>query len=394
LVDRKHLFHRGRNFNGGTPLTLVLGHSLLTTDGDVWLSKRRMMQPIFHRQRIQGMGASMVEAGERMLQRWQGRQSDVIELNEEMKVVTLDIINRTMFSTDVLGEVDKIGSVVDIGLHYVANRLRALLPLPVSWPTPANRRFQRAKATLDDYLDRLIRTRRAELANNGAGKGDLLDMLLEARDEESGAAMRDEEVRSEVATIYGAGHETTALALTWAWYALCQNPQVLQALQHEVDTVLQGRTPSVADLPDLPYTLQVFEEALRLYPPVPFTVRMAEAKTELDHHLIEQGAFVMINIHNMHRHPAYWERAEEFWPERFAPKHKSANQRAAYMPFLIGPHMCIGNNFALMEGQLLLAMMAQKYSMELLPDQRIVKESAITMRPKYGMKMRLVQRVV
>ena len=392
LVEGKHKYHRGRNFDGGTPLTILLGLSLLTTDGESWLSKRRTMQPIFHRQRIVKMGDTMSGAGERMLQRWQARTNHEIELSEEMKLVTLDIINRTMFSADVMGEVDTVGSVVDIGVHYITGRVSALLPAPMSWPTPNNRRFQKAKALLDDYLYRIIRERRANFANGGEAKGDLLDMLLEAKDEETGEGMNDEQVRNEVATIYGAGHETTALALTWTWYALAQNPEVLRKLQAEVDTVLEGRTPTMADLPKLPYTLQVFEESMRFYPPVPFTVRLAEEATELDGYPLPNGAFVMINIHNMHRHPQYWERPEEFWPDRFAAENKTKNNRAAYMPFLTGPHMCIGNNFALMEGQLLLAMMAQKYEMELLPGQRIEKEATVTMRPKYGMKMKLVER--
>lgn len=394
LVEGKHIFQRGRHFEGGTPLTMLLGLSLLTTDGESWLSKRRTMQPIFHRQRIQKMGDSMTGAGERMLQRWQTLPNQEIELSEEMKLVTLDIINRTMFSADIMGEVDSVGSVVDIGVHYITQRLSSLLPAPRSWPTPANRHFNHAKAALDNYLYRIIRERRATMASGGEARGDLLDMLMEAKDEETGVTMNDEQVRNEVATIYAAGHETTALALTWTWYALAQNPEVLHKLQHEVDTVLQGRSPTMADLPNLPYTMQVFEESMRFYPPVPFTVRMPEEATELNGYALPKGAFTMINIHNMHRHPQYWERPEEFWPERFAPENKNANQRAAYMPFLTGPHMCIGNNFALMEGQLLLAMMAQKYEMEIIPGQRIEKEATVTMRPKYGMKMRLVERKI
>lgn len=394
LVEGKHIFQRGRNFQGGTPLTLMLGLSLLTTDGESWLSKRRTMQPIFHRQRIQKMGDAMTSAGEKMLQRWQARSNAEIELSEEMKLVTLDIINQTMFSVDIMSEVDTVGSVVDIGLHYITERIASLLPAPMSWPTPNNRRFQKAKATLDDYLYRIIRQRRATMAAGGEAKGDLLDMLMEAKDEETGESMNDEQVRNEVATIYAAGHETTALALTWTWYALAQHPAILRKLQNEVDTVLAGKSPIMADLPRLPYTMQVFEESMRFYPPVPFTVRMPEEDTELSGYKLPKGAFTMVNIHNMHRHPHYWDRPEEFVPERFAPENKNANQRAAYMPFLTGPHMCIGNNFALMEGQLLLAMMAQKVEMELIPGQRIEKEATITMRPKYGMRMKVVERKI
>jgi len=217
-------------------------------------------------------------------------------------------------------------------------------------------------------------------------------MLLEARDEDTGKGMTDQEVRNEVATIYGAGHETTALALTWTWYALSQNPEALRKLQAEVDTVLQGRAPTFADLPSLPFTLATLEESMRLFPPVPFTARMAYAPLTLGEYALPQGAFVGIAINNIHRHPDFWEDPEAFKPERFLPENRAKVNKNAYIPFLTGPHVCIGNTFALMEGQLLLAMLAQRYEMALVPGQRIFKEQTITMRPKYGVRMALKRR--
>lgn len=389
LVDGKHLFQRTRTFNGGTPLTFILGLSVLTTDGDSWLAKRRLMQPIFHRARIQAMGATMAEAAQRMLARWEGRPAgSVLDLADEMKLVTLDIINRTMFSADVLPEVGQIGETVDISLHYITDRLRALVPVPASWPTPANRRFQKARATLDGYLYRLIRERRQTTAR----PGDLLDMLLDARDEATGLGMDDEQVRNEVVTVYGAGHETTALALTWTWYALSQNPDVRRKLQQEVDTVLAGRAPTPADLPRLSYTLAVLEESMRLYPPVPFTARTAEQAAELGGYAIPKGAFVLVAINNLHRHPEFWDEPEAFRPERFLPENKARLHRQAYMPFLTGPHLCIGRDFALMEGQLLLAAMAQRYDLPVAPGQTVEKDVAVTMRPRHGLKVQLTRR--
>jgi cytochrome P450 len=389
LVDRKAILRRPADIEGGTLLTPMLGLSVLTTDGETWFTRRRMMQPIFHRQRIQAMGETMAAGGARMLARWEKLPDGAeVMLNEEMKLVTLDIINGTMFSSDVLPEVDRIGHSVDVGLHYTQSIVRNPIRLPASWPTPGNRRFWAAKALLDDYLYRMIRERRASAEK----KGDLLDMLLEAHDEDTGKGMTDQEVRNEVATIYGAGHETTALALTWTWYALSQNPEALRRLQAEVDTVLKGRAPTFADLPSLPFTLATLEESMRLFPPVPFTARMAYAPLTLGEYALPQGAFVGIAINNIHRHPDFWDEPEAFKPERFLPENRAKVNRNAYIPFLTGPHVCIGNTFALMEGQLLLAMLAQRYEMALVPGQRIVKEQTITMRPRYGIRMVLKRR--
>jgi cytochrome P450 len=389
LIGQKQIFQRPRMVKGGTILTYLLGTSILTIDGDLWLSKRRMMQPIFHKQRIQAMGDQMVDAGAQMLKRWESRPADApMNLSEEMKMVTLDIINRTMFSVDVLPDIDRVGSMMDVSLHYVADRTRSMVQIPESWPTPANLRFKQSRAILDEYLYKIIRERR----NSGQHPGDLLDMLLAARDEETGEGMNDEQVRNEVATIYGAGHETTAVALTWAWYALNQNPDVLKKLQDEIDTVLQGRAPTIRDLPKLPYTLAVFEETMRAFPPVPLTVRIAYEDTQVGEYAFLKGTFTMIAIYNIHNHPEYWEAPGLFMPERFLPENKSKLNRLAYMPFLTGPHLCIGNNFALMEGPLLLAMMAQRYDLKLVPGQEIARDVAITMRPKYGLQVQRIPR--
>ena len=389
LIEQKQIFRRPNLINNGTALTPLLGQSVLTTDGDLWLLKRRLMQPIFHRQHIQQMGDKMADAGQSMLARWDAMPANqVINFNEEMKLVTLDIINRTMFSTNVLPEVQKIGHTIDVALQWLTKNAQTLIRIPERIPTPNNRRFVQARSTLDGYLYQLIAERRA----SSEKRGDLLDMLLDARDEDTGEGMNDEQVRNEVITIYGAGHETTAVALTWAWYALNQHPHVLKKLQAEVDTVLQGRTPTMADLPNLPYALQVFEETMRLYPPVPLSVRMAYEPTQLDGYAVPKGQLVALGIHNLHRHPNFWEQPEVFMPERFAPENKAKLNRTAYIPFFTGPHLCIGNNFALMEGQLLLAMTAQRYEVRMLSGQKVEREVAITMRPRGGLKVTLQRR--
>lgn len=391
LTTRKHVLRRSQNFEGGTPLTYILGLSLITTDGESWLLKRRMMQPVFHRSNIAAMGGKMQSAGEAMLARWaQIPAGQTVDLTNEMKLVTLDIINRTMFSTNVLPEVDQVGGVVDSAVDFIAARAGNPFALPARWTiVPAHRRFWEERGKLDEYLFRMIRERRAMLAN-GERKGDLLEMLIEAQDADTGEMMNDQQVRDEVAGIYGAGHETTALALSWAWHALNKHPDVLAKVRAEVDAL--GHEVQASDLPHLPYTLAVLEETMRLFPPVPMTVRAAFETTEVGGRIIPQGHLTAIVIRNIHRHPEYWPNPLEFKPERFLPENKSSLNRNAYMPFLSGPHMCIGNNFSLMEGQLLLAIMVQKFEVRESPMQSDEGRLRITMRPKHGLPVLITPR--
>ncbi len=376
------------NNNG---LELLLGNGLVTNhDHDSWLPQRRMMQPMFHHKRIATMGDKMVAAGKNMLNRW-ARLEDgaTIDLHTEMMVVTLDVINRTMFSaTDGVQHADKIGPAIGTTAEFVFRRNRSFLRPPLSWPTPKNRAFQQAVDTIDGIIDQLITQRRS----SGEVHGDLLDMLLEARDEETGQGMSEQQLRDEVKTIFAAGHETTSNALTWTWYLLAQHKEVLQQLQAELDTVLNGRIPTFNDLPNLPFTEQVFKEGLRLYPAVPAIPRYVPDGDVLQGYNIVAGANVVANLYNIHRHPDYWEAPDQFWPQRFTPEREKARPKYAYMPFGAGPRLCIGNRFALMEGVLLLAMSAQNYELELLPEHPVEPEIAVTLRPKNGMIVRLHKR--
>jgi cytochrome P450 len=391
LTTRKHILRRSQNFEGGTPLTYILGLSLITIDGESWLVKRRMMQPVFHRTNIVAMGDKMQSAGQAMLDRWSQVSPDqTVELTRQMKLVTLDIINRTMFSVNVLPEVDQVGGVVDSALEFIAARGGNPLALPARWMIiPSHKKFWSERAKLDEYLFRMIRERRISLGK-GERKNDLLEMLIGAQDAETGERMNDQQVRDEISGIYGAGHETTALALTWAWHILNKYPEVLAKLRAEVDAL--DHAVQADDLSKLPYTLAVMEETLRLFPPVPVTFRIAFERTELGSALIPQGNLVAISIRNIHRHPGYWPEPLEFRPERFLPENKASLNRNAYIPFLTGPHMCIGNHFALMEGQLLLAMMVQKYDVTESPKQSDEGKMAITLRPKNGLPVRITPR--
>jgi cytochrome P450 len=391
LTVRKHILRRSDRFEGGTPLTYILGLSLITIDGDSWLTKRRMMQPVFHRANIAALADKMQAAGEAMLERWsQLPMNKSVDLTKEMKLVTLDIINRTMFSTNVLVDVDRVGGVVDSALEFITARAGNPFALPARWTIiPSHKKFWDERAKLDEYLFRMIRERRASLAR-GERKKDLLEMLIDAQDADTGERMNDQQVRDEVSGVFGAGHETTALALTWAWHVLNKYPEVLTKLRAEVDAL--GHAVQASDLPNLPYTLAVLEETMRLYPPVPMTFRAAFASTEIGGTRIAKGELVAIVIRNIHRHPDYWQDPLEFRPERFLLENKASLHRNAYMPFLTGPHMCIGNHFALIEGQLLLAMMVQACDVTESPKQSDEAKTAITMRPKYGLPVRITAR--
>ncbi len=390
LVGGREVWHRIDEFPPGRPfgLKLALGEGLLTTDGEEWQWRRRIVNPAFHRSRIEAMVATMAKAGHRMLDRMEraATSGTVVDLMVEMKRVTQEIISRTMFSADITADADRIGAAVDEALRYVARRARALVNLPVSWPTSAAARFRSALEDLDSLIYGLIRERQ-EADQPG---DDLLGMLIEATDAETGRSLSDRQIRNEVATIYGAGHETTANALTWAWHELMQNPEVLSRLQEEVDTA--GELNTAADLTRLPYTRMVFDETLRFHPPVPINGRAAAAPTSLGGHEVDPQAVALLVVNNIHRHPDFWERPDDFYPEHFTPEAREARHRYAWAPFGAGPHLCIGNNFATTEGVLLLAQMAQRFTFEPVKPLPRPPSLAVTLKPRGGLPVRVVAR--
>ena len=368
------------------PLRLVLGDGLLTSsDHESWLRNRRMMQPIYARQSITGMFDAMVASTRGMMARLADvyRPGDPLDLHKELMRVTLDIVSRCMFSTSVTETIDAIGPhAVDIAINYAFRRLQNPLSLPSRWPTPGNRRFHRVMASLDDLMYGMIAQRRAS-----GGRQDLLDMLLAARDADTGEGMTDRQLRDEIITTFAAGHETTAITLTWTFYLLSQHREVLRRVQREVDEALGGRLPTLDDLPRMPYTLQVFEESMRLYPSAPIVPRLTRSDTVLGGYHVPAGSRVLVNLYNIHRHPDHWPDPERFEPARFAADARKAQHRFAYLPFGAGPHLCIGKHFALMEAHLLLATLVQAYEFRHVPSHPVVNHATITLRPRYGMQM-------
>jgi cytochrome P450 len=369
------------------------GNGLIVNDGASWLRQRRLMQPAFHRQHVDAFGTLMTTATLALLEGWEqsARNGEVLDVAEEMMHLTLRIVAEALFSTDINTEIEQFGQAFGlvnaafIQLFYEPWRF-----LP-GWPSSPWRRLVAARRTLNAVGTQMIAERRRQLVNNSdtGDSGDLLSMLLLARDAETSQGMDDRQLTAEVLTLLLAGHETTALALTWTWYLLDAHPDVEHRLHESLASVLGERVPTVGDLPHLPYLRMVVEEALRLYPPAWSFLRNAVAADTLGGYRIPKGAMVMISPYTMHRHPAFWEQPEVFDPERFLPERAAGRPRFAYLPFGGGPRQCIGNTFALTEAQLVLATVAQRYRLRMVPGHLVEPEPVITLRLRHGLRMRL-----
>ncbi|GAC1341464.1 MAG: hypothetical protein NVSMB23_13030 [Myxococcales bacterium] len=384
-VLQTHSRNFGKQTRGFQKLRLVLGDGLLTSEGDFWRRQRRIAQPAFHRARIAGFASEMVRAADECAARLSAaaRAGTPVDVAEEMMRVALQIVSRTLFSADVSGEAHRIGAALDVLLRQANDRMRRAFDLPLSIPTPANRRFLAARRTLDMLVLQLIADRRA----TGREAPDLLGMLMAARDEETSEAMTDRQLRDEAMTVLLAGHETTAVALTWTWLLLSQHPAEARLLHAELAEVLGGRSPELADLQRLPRTRAVLEESMRLYPPAWVIGRSVAEDDALGGYRIPAGSIVLVSTWAAHRDPRIFENPEAFDPERFLRRPEAQLPRFAYFPFGGGPRVCIGNAFAQMEAQLVLAHLAQRFRLDLVPGHPVDPEPSITLRPRRGMRM-------
>ncbi len=369
----------------------LIGDGMFIANGETWRRSRRMALPAFHHTRIRLFAEVMARTAQEMRERWD-RQAPGAELDiaAEMTRVTAEVVCRTMFSDD-LGE--ERAAVVFEGFDAYQDTLSQvdfgeLLGLPSWWPRRPAWRARRAAAAIHGVLDEIIAARRAAGA---ATRNDLLGMLLEARDED-GSPMSARQIRDEVAVIFLAGHETTASALSWAWYLLSQHPEAEAKLHEEVDRVLGGRAPGYDDVPSLTYTRWVFDEALRLYPPVAVFSREAQTADTIRGRQIPSGAMVLVVPWLLHRHKSLWRNPDAFEPERFSPERSEGRPKHAYVPFGAGPRTCLGANFALAEGVIILATVAQRYRLALRPGHVVEPVCRLSLRPRDGLPMRLEPR--
>lgn len=370
---------------------VVLGESTFTAMGDTWKRKRRLVQPSFHKERIAALSTTITDTIADMLEAWEVACDKKQTLNaaHEMMQLTLRVVVKSMFSTSLSKEeVQTVANVFTPLLEATNKRV----VLPFQWlyrlPTTKNTNYQKYINELDAIIFRIIKDRRKMTAP----PMDLLQMLMDATDEETGEPLSDKELRDEVMTVFIAGHETTANAMAWLWALLAQHPAIREKVEMEVAEVLGDRQPTPADFPKLAYSLKVFKETMRLYPPVPVLPRRVEQDDTLGGYLIKGGNSIFFSPYLLHRHPDFWENPSVFDPHRFDKEAQRKQHTFAYLPFGGGPRICLGNNFAMMEAVFITAMVTQRFKLQLPPNTTIEPHISLTTRPKNGVPIRLERR--
>jgi cytochrome P450 len=369
-------------------MKILLGEGLITSEGNFHMRQRRIAAPAFHRQRIQSYADIMARQGAILREQWQ--PGATLDITQEMMHLSLEVVARTLFATEVTPEVRSISDEVNV----VMDLYTYLISLPraeeyLHWPLPGFAKFRRARRRINTVMAEMIARRRA----NSEDRGDLLSMLLAARDtEDDGSGMTDEQLRDEVDTIFLAGYETMANALTWTWYLLSQNPEVEARFHAEIDAALNGSLPTLEDIPRLNYVERVLAESMRLFPPVWAMGRQAAEDMEVGPFFIPKGTMLYVSQYLMQRDPRYFPDPLRFDPDRFLPEQSASRPKFSYFPFGAGGRQCIGESFAWMEGTLLLATLAQKWKLRLVPGHRVDIQPKITLRQKHGMRMTVVPR--
>jgi cytochrome P450 len=363
----------------------LVGNGLVTSEGDFWRRQRRLAQPAFHRQRISSYGDIMVQYAQRGIAKWNdGEQRDI---SREMTRLTLEIVVKTLFNSDVSNDADHVREMLSQIVKPFASQATLKWIADNRLPTPGHRRYFNAVSEIDRVVFRIIAERRA----SGSDEGDLLSMLLQAQDED-GSQMSDAQLRDEVMTLFLAGHETTALALSWSWYLLATHPEAEQKFHAELDEVLGGRAPDVSDLPKLKFTETIAKETMRLYPPAYAVGREAIEDTELGGYAVPRKTQIFAFQWITQRDPRYFERPDEFVPERWANESIQSLPKYAYFPFGGGPRQCIGNYFAMMEIVLLLATIGQRFRFSVVEGHEVEVLPVLSLRPKNGIKVKLFDR--
>lgn len=386
---RHVLLENARNYPKGPDyeaLHLILGQGLLTSEGEVWRRQRRLAQPAFHHQALLGFVDAMSGATEEMLGRWAALpRGAVLDVHEEMMGLTLRIVCQTLFGSEITGDAGAVSKALTEVIRFINARTTALIGLPTWVPTPANLRFRQARELLDRLVYRIIDGRR----RSGGVANDLLGLYMAATDESGGGRMSDRQLRDEVMTLVLAGHETTAVALSWTFDLLSRHPEAAARVRAEVREVLGDGPPTLESLERLTYTGWVLQESMRLYPPAWMITRQALADDDIAGHRVARGMILGVSPYVLHRSPAYWHNPEGFDPERFSPEGSRDRPRYAYLPFGGGPRTCIGNAFAMMEAKIILALVSRRTRLALVPGHRAQMEPSITLRPRHGVPVTL-----
>ena len=387
LVTRNRNFKRSDNIR--TILDAVSGVNLFNSDGDVWRRQRRLLQPAFHMRRIVGFADTMIEESERLLQDWAANPAiasgQPVDVEQEMVRITLSIVGKALFGVDMqeAGRGQELSAAFASNALWINHKLNNVLAAPLWLPTRLNRNFKQSRAAASRLIGEIIADRRRDIGEHN----DFLQMLLDVRYEDTGEGMSDEQLINESGAFFFAGHETTSNTLSWTWYLLAKHPGVEAKLHDELDTVLAGRAPGLADLENLPYTRMVIEESMRLYPAAWITSRQAIEADQIGPYTIPAGAMVILNFSGIHRSPLYWDNPDSFEPERFSPERSADRPRHVYLPFGEGPRQCIGNQFAMMEAQLVLATVAQRYRLRTLPGYTAHATPVFTLHVEGGLPM-------
>lgn len=376
-----------KNSRGVRMLGLVLGQGLLTSDGEFWLRQRRIAQPAFHKQRIQGFLGTMERHTEELITAWQNTRRDVpLDVSKEMMRLTLKIIAECAFGSNVSDDVRVVSDAVNFIIQDVDQRINEITGALVQLPTARNRELEGHLKRLDAIVYRII----AERRQSAERRDDFLGLLLEARDEETGEGMTDTQLRDEIVTMMLAGHETTANLLTWAFYLLSEHPEALARLEKEVDDHLPAGPLAFENFRNTAFLGHVVNETLRLYPPAWIMERFATEDDEIGGYMIPKGSTILLPAWLVHRRPDFWENPNSFDPDRWG---RPLTDKHAFIPFGGGPRLCIGKEFAVLEAKVLLAMIVRRFKLTLAPGHPVVAEPQITLRPKHGMRMYIADRV-
>jgi len=383
LVARNRAYSKHYAFKLLRPL---LGEGLLTAEGDHWLRQRRLIQPAFAPEALARYAPVMVQFARQLLDGWtDGEQRDI---HREMTELTLRIAAKTLMDIDLGEQLWQVGDGTDAMMDDFRRRFQSVATLPTWLPTPNNLRRRRGLTQLNDVIEGIIAARR----KSNEDCGDLLSMLMRARDEDDGRGMTDKQLRDEVMTLLLAGHETTANALSWTWYLLAQHPRAETKLFAELQNVLSGRPPEYGDLPRLKYTAQIVKESMRLYPPAYTIGREAIEDTRIGEYDVPQGTTVFASQWVVHRDSRWYDEPEKFSPERWTDEFERTRPKYAYFPFGGGPRVCIGNTFAMIEATLLVAAIAQQYQFRLASREPAIPWAAVTLRPRDGIPVHLTAR--